>query len=49
MIVEEEILNLKGKVKMLELKLDALIKALAKEGVIVKKDIELELKDMVEK
>jgi len=47
--IEKDVLENKGKIKINELKLQALIKILAKEGVVTTKEVEEELNSMLEK
>jgi len=47
--IEKNILENKGKIKITELKLQALIKILTKEGIVTTEEIETELNSMFEK
>jgi len=49
MSFEKDILENKAKLRMLELKLDAVINILIKEGIMLKEELDLELNNLIKK
>ncbi len=47
MNIENDVVENKGKIKMLELKMKALVKLLAKEGVVTTKEVEAEFNKLL--
>lgn len=46
-MVEKDILENKAKIKMLELKIDAIINLLSKEGIILNEEVEKEINSII--